>query len=54
MGEGRYCVYEFSDNGTVKKVSLIDFKTKGEAEKSIINSIHPLDRKRLFALKVQY
>lgn len=52
MEEGRYYIYEICENGTIKKVSLLDFKTKEEAEKSIINSIHPLDRKRMFAIKV--
>ena len=52
MEDGRYCVYEIFENGTIKKASLLDFRTKEEAEKSIIKSVHPLDRKRLFAVKV--
>lgn len=51
MEEGRYYIYEICPDGTIKKASLLDFKTKEEAEKSIIKSIHPIDRKRLFAVK---
>lgn len=52
MEKGRYYIYEILENGIIKKASLLDFKTKEEAEKSIISSMHPLDRKKLFAVKV--
>ena len=52
MEEGRYYIYEICSDGTVKKASLLDFRTKEEAEKSIISSIHPVHRKRLIAVKV--
>ena len=52
MEEGRYYIYEICPDGTMKKASLHDFKTKEEAGKSIIKSVHPMDRKRLFAVKV--
>ena len=38
MEEGRYYIYEICSDGTVKKASLLDFRTKEEAEKSIISS----------------
>jgi hypothetical protein len=52
MEEGRYYIYEICPDGTIKKASLLNFNTKEEAEKSIIKHIHPLDRKRLIAIKV--
>ena len=52
MEEGRYYVYEICPDGTLKKASLLDFKTKEEAEISFIKYIHPLDRKRLIVVKV--
>jgi len=50
--EGRYYIYEICPDGTMKKASLHEFKTKEEAEKSLIRHIHPLDRKRLITVKV--
>ncbi len=52
METGRYHIYEILDNGNIRKVSLNDF-TREEAEKSIIKSMHPMDRKRVIAIKVQ-
>ena len=53
MDAGRYYIYEILDNGTIRKVSLIDFISREEAEKTIIKSMHPMDRKRLITIKVQ-
>ena len=52
MEEGRYCIYEICPDGTLKKASLSEFKTKEEAEINLIKHIHPLDRKRLITVKV--
>ena len=52
METGRYYIYEILENGIIKKASHLDFKTKEEA-KSIISSMHPMDRKKLFAVMVQ-
>ena len=54
MEKGSYYIYEILENGIIKRASLVDFKTKEEAEKRIKNYIHPLDRKKLFAVKVNY
>lgn len=48
----RYYVYEICSNVTLKKTSIRNFETKEEAEKEIIRSWHPLDRKKLIAFKV--
>lgn len=49
----RYYIYEIMGNGNLRKASLHNFKSKEEAEKSIIPSMHPIDRKRLIAIKAQ-
>ena len=54
MKEGRYYIYEICPDGTIKKASLLHFKTKEVAEKSLIKHIHPLDRKRLITVKGHY
>ena len=53
MKTNRYYIYEILENGSVKKAFNSDFDSKEEAEKSILKYMHPLDRKRYFALKVQ-
>ena len=52
MEKGRYCIYEIMDNGTIKKAYEHEYKTREEAEKSIYKFMHPLDRKKLVAIKV--
>ena len=52
MDSGRYYIYEILENGIIRKASHVDFETKEEA-KSIIRSMHPMDRKKLFAVKLQ-
>jgi hypothetical protein len=52
LARKRDYTYEICPDGTIKKASLLDFKTKEEAEKSIITSMHPMHRKSLIAIKV--
>ena len=48
-----YHIYEILDNGMIKKASHHEYRTKEAAEKSIIKSLYPLDRKRLISVKAQ-
>jgi hypothetical protein len=51
MKDGRYHIFEITDEGFIKKVSLADFKTKEEAENSINSMCHPLHPHELIAIK---
>lgn len=53
MERENYYIYEIMGNGNLKKASLRNFKTKEEAEKSIIHTMHPIDQKRLVAIKTR-
>lgn len=49
----RYYIYEILGNGNMKKASLYSFKTREDADKRIKQSMHPIDQKRLIAVKAQ-
>ena len=53
MENGQYYIYEISDGGIVKKALKHGFRSKEEAEKSIKVLMHPIDRRRLIAVKVE-
>jgi len=52
MEQSTYYIFEILDNGSMRKVSLRNFKTKKEAETNIMMHMNPIDRKRLIAVKV--
>lgn len=47
----RFYIYEILGNGNLKKASLYSFKTREEADKSIKQSMHPIDKKNIIAIK---
>jgi hypothetical protein len=51
MEIGVYHIYEILENGMMKKASHHEFRSKEAAERSIIRSMYPLDRKRLITVK---
>ena len=47
-----YQVFEITQQGTLKRISNVEFNTLEEAEKYIIASEHPMNRIKMTALKV--
>ena len=53
MKDGRYYIFETTDEGFIKKVSLEDFSSKEAAETRIRSMCHPFQAHRLMAIKTQ-
>ncbi len=52
MKGGRYFIYEITEEGLLKKASLLDFHTEQEAENQIKKMWHPVHPIHLIAVKV--
>ena len=51
MKDGRYYIFETTDEGFIKKVSLEGFSTKEAADHSIRLMCHPFHAHRFMAIK---
>ncbi len=52
MEQGRYYIFEITDGGTMKKVSLQEYRSKEEAEATMKFQLQNLQAKRLIAVRV--
>ena len=53
MKDGRYYIFETTDEGLIKKVSLEGFSTKEAADYSIRSMCHPFQAHRFMAIRTQ-
>ena len=53
MKDGRYYIFETTDEGFIKKVSLEGFSTKEAADHSIRSMCHPFQAHRFMVIKTQ-
>ena len=52
MKVGKYYIFEITPSGALKKVSLLQFNSKEQAEDEIKKMWHPANRIKFIAVKV--